>query len=44
VDSLYFIGYHFLWISWVAQSTNLKSQQNIIHVLHSFLDKAEPRI
>jgi len=26
VDSLYFVGYQFLWISWVAQSTNLKPQ------------------
>jgi len=30
--------------TWVAQSTSLKLQRNIIHVLHSFLDKAEPQI
>jgi len=44
VDSLYFVGFQFSWITLVVQSTNLKLQQNIIYVLHSFLDKAKPRI
>jgi len=30
VDSLYFVGYQ---LSWVAQSTNLKPQRNIIHMI-----------
>jgi len=28
VDSFYFFGYKFSWISWVAQFTNLKPQRN----------------
>jgi len=44
VDSLYFVGYLFSWISWVAQFTNLKLQQYIIYFFKSFLDKANAQI